>query len=221
MPNTVFSFHEDDDALASLLIAFLQGDRQVREELPALIHKKLVNFARRFIPSELAEDAVQQMWLLLLRKDPNSFDPTKVPAWRCLQQLLRSAARDIRAAYTPPGQRTRLYKDANGEIIANNSALSLDDMVSTEDDGGDGTLYELVPDTDDPFGSIDAKIDAELLLNEAQTLVSQPVSVALRWMYEHEAGLEESAMHSGLTRFQLHRGIRQLRRQYELLPVAV
>ena len=54
MPNTVFSFHSDDDPLASLLVAFLQGDPQIREELPTLIRKKFVNSARRFVPSELA-----------------------------------------------------------------------------------------------------------------------------------------------------------------------
>ena len=40
MPNTVFSFHADDDPLASSLAAFLRGDPQIREQLPEQIHKK-------------------------------------------------------------------------------------------------------------------------------------------------------------------------------------
>ncbi len=221
MPNTVFSFHTDDDALASSLVTFLRGDPQIREELPTLIHKMLVSSARRFIPGELAQDAVQQMWLLLLRKKPDSFDPSRVSAWKYLQQLLRAAARDVRAAYTPPGHRTRPCKDADGKMIKNSPVLSLDSALSAEDDDVENTLYELIADTQDPFGAVDAKLDAEMLLNKAHILISQPVSAALSWMYEHDAGLEESAAHFGLTRFQLRRGIRRLRHQYELLPLAV
>jgi hypothetical protein len=222
MPNTVFSFHTDDDPLASSLIAFLQGDPQIREELPRLIHAKLVSSARRLVPSELAEDAVQQMWLLLLRKRPDSFDPSRVSTWKYLQQLLRTAARDVRTSYTPPGHRTRPRKDADGKIIKNNRVLSLDSALSSEDDDdAENTLYELIADTQDPFDTIDAKLDAEMLLTEMESFVSQPIVAALEWMYDNDARLEESAKHFGLTRFQLHRGIQRLRCRYELLPLAI
>jgi hypothetical protein len=221
MPNTVFSFHTNDDPLASLLITFLQGDPQIREELPSLIHKKLISSARCFVPSELAEDAVQQMWLLLLRKKPDSFDPSRVSAWKYLQQLLRTGARDVRTSYTPPGHRTRPRKDADGKVVENDPVLSLDSAFSAEDNDVENTLYELIADTQDPFEAIDAKLDAEILLSDAQALIPQPVSAALRWIYEHDTGLKESAILFGITRFQLRRGIHQLRRQYESLPLAV
>ena len=65
-------------------------------------------------------------------------------------------------------------EDYDGKIIKNNPVLSLDSAFSAEDDDVENTLYELIADTQDPFEAIDAKLDAEILLNEAQALIPQP-----------------------------------------------
>ena len=87
-------------------------------------------------------------------------------------------------------------------------------VFSTEDDGGDDTLYERVPDTQDPFEAIDATLDAELLLDEAQTLIPDQSRQRSHGCMSMMLVLEESAdaLFGVYIRFHTSsRGIQRLR----------
>jgi DNA-directed RNA polymerase specialized sigma24 family protein len=219
MSSTVFSFPADADPLASLLTAFLKGDTQARTKLHSLLHKRLAKFARRLVPIHLAEDAVQRMWELLLRKSPDSFDLTRVSAVQYLILLLRTAARDVRAAETAPGQRTRTQRDLNGDFIESTPVLSLDDTVLSGDGEGGITMHEVIGRPDDQFDALNARSEAEWLLARAWQVEPGPVSHALELIYQTDFGVEEAAQRVGLSRFQLRRGINRVRAHIQL-PLA-
>ncbi len=99
---------------ADLLVAFLNGDRDAREELPLRLQNKLLTIACRLAPDlaqrGLHKDIIQQMWLLLLQKEPGSYDPRRSAPLTFLGKLLWRARRDVYAENTPPGARTRPKK---------------------------------------------------------------------------------------------------------------
>ena len=89
---------------------FLAGDPDARSQFPARLGGRLRATAAR-IAYDLQErghidDVVQQAYALLLSRPAGHFDPSRGSAAAYLHQIVRSAARDIRAQYAPPGAPT-------------------------------------------------------------------------------------------------------------------
>ncbi len=218
MSGTASLSSADDDPLAPLLVAFLNGDPRARVELYDRLQEPLFRAARHLVPGNLAEDLVQQFWLLLLRRRPKSFNPDRITAKRYIRLLLRTAARDTFALYTPPGQRTRTRKRSNEQCGGRTPALSLDELVNVGEAQEVTTLGDLIPEPSNPFAKVNEELEAQWLLERAHKMVTEPVFRALKYVYEDEVGLAEAAQLAGISRFQLRRGILQLRWQ---LPMAV
>ena len=133
---------------ADLLARMLSGQPAAWEEYyksEAKLHARLVNMAKRFIPhlaKDLAEDVVSQMWTNLLWRKVR-FDPQKERARAFLKACLRDSARDVSAQYAPPGQRTRPYKNSDGEVLYPVQSLSTEDEIELP--SGKGRLGDFIP----------------------------------------------------------------------------
>jgi hypothetical protein len=235
--NTAVTTGSDSDPLARPLIAFLEGDPQVREDFPAHLHDRLLKVARRVAPQlarkGLAEDVVQQMWVLLLQKSPGAFDPTRGTAINYLWFTMKTAARDIQASYTAPGQRTRPQRKAEGRlankqpgrfneepVFRAEEPVSLNEMVWVEALGEEVELIESIQDDSDPMETVDDRLQVQWLLDLARTIAPEPVYIALETVYREEAGLTAAATVAGMHRSTLRRHIDRWANQRRL-PLAI
>src|SRR5439155_2850229 len=130
----------EDDPDTRDLQAFLAGDPIVREALPTRLQPLLLSYASKLDYSR-REDIVQQMWLTVVAGGA-PFDPRRGGAMTYLKQVMRRAARDVRAASGPPGERTRPRGDEDLRFVA----VSVDEIVNdgTEDEM---TVAETIVDT--------------------------------------------------------------------------
>lgn len=193
------------------LVAFQQGDPHTRETLPAdkLFKKKLLNLACREaegLSFDLLEDVVQRTWELLLRPNLKRFDPNRGSATVYLRQVVKRAATDVRAENTPPGQRTRLYKDSNAEIIAQTPAWSLDARLENLDDEI-FTLHDIIHAPGDPFEQFHKQEEVQWFLELAMVSASHEISEAMNLIYYHEMTLTEVAQQVQVHRSTLRRRI--------------
>jgi len=180
----------------------------------------------------LAEDVVQQMWVLLLQKSPGAFDPTRGTAINYLWFVMKTAARDVGASYTAPGQRTRPQKAegrlANEQpgclneepVFRTEEPVSLNEMVWVEALGEEVELIESIQDDSDPMETVDNRLQVQWLLDFARTTAPEPVYIALETVYREEAGLTAAATVAGMHRSTLRRHIDHWANQRRL-PLAI
>src|SRR5689334_21278964 len=109
------SRHEEDPEPADLLTSFLAADPDARAQFPARLGGRLRATAMRIAPGlqerGRIDEVVQQAYELLLRRPAGHFDPSRGSAAAYLHQIVRLAARDIRAQYPSPGAPTRPRHD--------------------------------------------------------------------------------------------------------------
>ena len=202
MPGTASTFD-------AALFAFQQGDPHARETLPTnkSFKKKLLNLARQEagdLSSDLLDDVVQRTWELLLRPNLKHFDPNRGTANAYLKQVTKRAATDVRAEYTPPGQRTRVYKDNVGEIVSQIPSLSLDAELQNSAEEV-FTLHDIIPNSTDLFDAFLIKNEVEQLLELARTTGSNEIHQALNLIYYQDINLTQSAQAVELHRSTLRR----------------
>jgi hypothetical protein len=120
---------------------------------------------------------------------------------------LRIAARDIRAAYVPPGSRTRFEKDVDGHHIPQKRPLSLDVSIWKDLSGQGAILVEAIPSPVDQMEALFARLHAEWLLDHAELSAPEPVFSALEQIYRGGATLTEAAVAVDTHRSTLRRRI--------------
>lgn len=195
---------------ADLLSSFLAGDPNVREQLPAQMHPVLLRQACRVAPDlehELHEDIVQRVWELMLQRGPSSFDLAIHNADKYVDFLVHTAATDVRAIYAPPGQRTRPYRNASGEMVWPKCARSLDDASPACQFEGAVTLGETIADPRNDHEACLDRLAAEELLDLVRKTAPEPVYEALCCIYREEFTLSEAAATVGLHRSTLRRRV--------------
>lgn len=206
------------------LLAFLSGDPVVRQELPKRLNNYLLKRARRMSPTlacqGLAEDIVQRLWQILLRKNPIRFDPDRGSARTYFDYILRTAITDVRSSYTPPGHRTRPLRKVEGEIVEQPPVLSLDTPIEEYDIDGILTLGDLVPDPGDEMEAAEAEMHANWLLSFAQKTAPASVSTALEVIYWKNVTLTEAARIVHLHRTTLRRRINHWINEYRDVLIA-
>ena len=204
MPRTASTFD-------AVLLAFQQGDPHVRETLPVSksFKKNLLDLACREagdLPFDILEDVIQRVWELLLRPDLQRFDPNRGSAAAYLRQVVKRAATDVRAENSPPGQRTRLYKDYEGQVIIQTPARSLEARLGKIDDEI-FTLHDIIPTPGDPFEQFHKQEEAKWFLELATVSASPEISEALNLIYYREMTLTEAAQEVQVHRSTLRRRI--------------
>jgi DNA-directed RNA polymerase specialized sigma24 family protein len=103
-----------------LVVDFLAGDERAREALPRDLGKKLHQIAGEVAPDlrmcGLTEDVVQHMYLLLLTRPADHYDPDRAGPWPYLRTMLWLAARDVRAKDAPAGTLRRPRRPQEAEL---------------------------------------------------------------------------------------------------------
>lgn len=193
----------------SLLLAFLDRHPDARDQLPRHLARRLPPLARRIAPDlaeqGLEEDVVQRMWELLLSKEPDSFNPRFSGAMTYLAAVLRTAATDIRAEHTPPGERTRLYKRATRRERKTYARRLLADYGEDPD----AMPWELVADPCDDIAALECRLHAVEILALAQRTAPYHALRALRMIARDGKRFNEAARDLHVSRFTLRRWLDQ------------
>lgn len=187
--------HPDLDVL---LRGFLAGNRAAREQLPRVADRYVRKIARRLasdLPEDIQEEVVNQAFENLVRQKPSAYRPGRGSPGTFLKFMVRAAARQVRASYTPPGQVTRVRRRKTGvATTAVRAVLCLDELNETD-----------LPSTQDALAAVEAKHDVEALLR----LATRTAARALRQVYLDERPMESAAADAGVTRFKMSRQIRE------------
>jgi hypothetical protein len=211
------SQHEEDLELAALLTDFLAADPDARTQFPARLGGRLrataVRIGRDLQERALIDDAVERAYELLLRRPAGHFDPSRGSAAAYLYQIVRLAARDIRAENPHPGATTRPRRDEEGEFVPADPPLTLDRVVSAGEEAI--TLAETI------VADVDVE-DLVLGVLGAQALLDQVPHEAPAWLREALAliagghTISEAAAQVGQSRFAARRAI-----NHWVLPQAI
>lgn len=207
--------HVQDATDTDLLVAFLDGDCDARNELPRRLHGKLIVETRHLAPDllhrDLQEDVVQQMWLLLLRMNPGSYDPQRSAPMTFLSKLLLRARRDVYAQFTPPGARTRSRKKTGrlgipsdvsvetrstsepSNLVERREAISLDFLMASEQ-----SLVDYIPDAMNIEETAVDAINTAHLLDRLQEIAPRPIFTILNATVSGELSLSEAAKIVGM-----------------------
>lgn len=188
--------------------AFINGDSEARETLPLRLHDKLLQEAReqaRELSEDQLEDIVQEVWLLILGPRGAGWNRDRGSAWSFLRQLIKDAARAVRATYAPPGVRTRLptkqARDADG--LASRCTITLEELPMNEEPCVQA-------------GSAEARAELRLVSGQADP-------AALHAIYQIEVEGEpvnDVAAELGVSRFHLRRLILAAKETFQLRTAA-
>ena len=197
------------DPDATDLSAALGGDAEALTRIVSRYQRRLLTRAKHQAPDlkifDRTEDAVSRTWELLLKRKPESFDPSAVRAKTYLFQLLRTAVRDVRAAHATPGLPTRLraIDDDDMESAMTIWPVSIDDIAEDESNlhvdefvGVEDTLERLLDD-----------LVAEDLLRRADLTAPVLVRAGLHGVYDDQRTLTDAADRLGRHRSTLRRAI--------------
>ncbi len=179
-----------------LLLDFLRGVPYAAEEFPKVARPFLLTVARRRapdLPVDLRQDIVSETFANLLAIPNAAFNPAIGPAKAFLALQVRSAIRQVRADYCPPGQRTRApSRTATPAEVGRPRIVPISDLTPSEEPRDRYVVQKL-----------DAYCDAKTVLAKAPTRVAE----ALRRIYIMGDGLSHVSDALGVSRFTMTRAI--------------
>jgi hypothetical protein len=194
-------------------LAFLRGDVTVRETLPRQLHAKLLSLARstgRDLALDQLEEVTDEVWVLVLSGRGSGFDSQRGDVFAFLHELVRDAVRRVRASYAPPGCRTRLPsrkerdKDPDNHWRSRRITARVDDLPDRSLPRIDGRAAE-------------HRVELGLMVARyGESLVE-----ALHSIHVEGESVSAAARKLGLSRFQLHRALMEVREDAEYNQVAV
>lgn len=194
----MFQHAQNPGREAELVLGFLAGDADARDALPRELGKRLLWAAGRLAPDlrkrELHEDVVQQMYLLLLKRPEDHFDPDRGTAWSYLETQLRLAARDVRSDEALAGEARRPARGETGEFPDTPPPLPLQEVPEPRDGS------EL------PEDQVLARLAAGALGDAVQGEAPPWVGSALILLAEDRT-ITETAEALRITRFTLRRSL--------------
>lgn len=182
--------------------------REARERFDDALRSR-VPLPRALRGQGLEEDVLQNMWELVLRAGPGSFQLGRGSVLAYLEGHARNARRNVCQEHAPPGMRRRPGKDAHGEPVEWQPAVSLDATVAV----GVAEMITPVPLVEvfavgEP--GFDRTLDRVYLDQlEKHAADSQPlVSDLIAWM-RHDRGLADAAAELGVSRHAARRALDQ------------
>lgn len=202
--------HERNIADDAMLTAFLDGHPDARDQMPRFYHDRLLGLARRVAPDlheqDLAEDAVQRLWEILLTRKPDSFHPDEGSAFAYLGYVLRTAAKDIRAEHAPPGEPTRrgnnwYKKPTRTQRRAYMRALVLNKRHEDPDDlGPQESPMHRIPDPHDYIEELECRLTVRDILKLARVTMPHKLYFVLLHVAGRDALLGQAASAWGMHR---------------------
>lgn len=186
-----------------LLIDFLEGDTVAHDEFPEMMLRRIQRTARAIgkdLPEDIREEIAQQTFQNLLFTPPANFNPERGTAWQFLIGQILNAEKQVRAAYGFPQRR----KKKNSETAEDCSAAArLPKLVSI--DATDAINL--------PTESFERNFQEEFYIRTVIRKAPNSLASALKLICFEDKTKEQAAKVVGLSRFQMHRQIKNLRSQ--------
>lgn len=182
-----------------LLLGFLSGDAAAAETFTKNMEPRILRTARRIgrdLPEDLPDEIVQQTFANLLANNASDFDPSRGSAWQYLIGKIWNAEKQVRASYGYPPRRNQ--QNIDKPVVANrHKFVSID---------ADKALDISTPNYERAF-------EGSIYVATVMQRVSPPLASALRFICYENKSKNEAAKLAGLSRFQLHRQLGNLRSQ--------
>lgn len=188
-----------------LLVAYISGDGDFTKLYDAA-RKPLLRIVARivpFLPDDLRDDVVQQVFIRLI-ENPPKYDPRQCSPRTLMYGLLRNAVRQVQATFAPSGQRTRIRK---GNI--EQGSQSPDVCITSEDQTADYESalqhYEKAPSSRWTAESMQASAQTSELLGR----MPRDAGSATWLVYGLEYSITEAARMMNISRFAVARSLNQ------------
>jgi RNA polymerase sigma factor (sigma-70 family) len=190
-----------------LLVAYVSGGSDFTTLYNAA-RKPLMRIVARlapFLPVDLREDVVQQLFVRLI-ENPPKYDPGQCSARTLTYGLLRNAVRHVRAGFALPGEKTRRRDNRNEQSSASlfseltaQRTTPVNDITSEE--------IELAPSPHWTADSTRARVQAHELLSQ----MPQEVGRAAWLVYAREYSITDTAIIMNKSRFAIARSLKEAR----------
>jgi len=186
--------HHDLDGL---LRRFLAGDVAAREILPKVAERYVLKIVRGLaadLPDDIHYEVVNQVFENLMLQKSTSYQPARGSAGTFLKLFIRTAIRQVRANYAPPGHVTRIRRKKGAPVtrVVPPAVLSIDDLQEAD-----------VPSVDSGVSAVEAKHDLDAVLRRAAPWLA----ASLKRLHFGEESMNDVAADAGISRFTLSREI--------------
>lgn len=181
-----------------LLIDFLEGDAFVHDEFPEIKMPRILKTARavaKDLPEDIQEEIAQQTFQNLLFTPSTNFNPERGSAWQFLIGQIWNAEKQVRAAYGFPQRR----KAKTSEASAISKQVPKIVSINSEEAIGVATM------------SFERKFESEFFVKTIIRKAPPHLATALQLICFQGKSKEQSAKIVGLSRFQMHRQMKNLR----------
>ena len=162
------------------------------------------------VANDQIEDVAHETVVQLFAFGPGALANT--PALKLLRHAVLAAVRKVRADNSPPGQRTRRYREEPRDLIAAEDADRIPDpeaLAAATVTEGDHAYVDLdaFPCSQAPHAT--ATAEQRVTIEAALAKMPLGVACALRLVHLDDRPMAEVAALVGLSRFALHRRIEQ------------
>lgn len=186
-----------------LLIDFLEGDATANNKFFEVMNPRILRVARRIakdLPEDIQEEIAQQTLQNLLFTSPAKFNPARGTAWQFLIGQIWNAEKQVRAAYGYPPRRKK--KDFH---IAESSTMKaqLPKIITID---AEDTINL-------PTANFERIFERDFFVMTIIRKAPKPLASVLKLICYQDKTKEQAAKIMGLSRFQLHRQITNLRSQ--------
>lgn len=186
-----------------LLIDFLESGAVARDAFPEVMMPFILRTARAIakdLPEDIREEIAQQTFQNLLITSPANFNPARGSTRQFLIGQIWNAEKQIRAAYGFPQRRKKKVL-----LSVENSAIKnqLTKTVSIDDKE---TLSV-------PSENFERNLEKEIYVRTVIRKAPKPLASALKLICFQDKTKEQAADIVGISRFQLHRQLINLRSQ--------
>lgn len=188
-----------------LLVDFLEGDAVARDEFPEVMMPRILRTARAIgkdLPEDIREEIAQQTFQNLLYTPSANFNPARGTTWQFLIGQIWNAEKQVRAAYGFPQRRKKKVLQS-GE----------DSVVEVEKQLPKFVSMDAPEAVNLPTGSFERNFEKEFFVRTVIRKAPKPLASALRLICFQDKTKEQAAKIVGLSRFQLHRQLSNLRSQ--------
>lgn len=182
-----------------LLLNFLSGDAFAADTFIKIMEPRILRTARsigRDLPEDLPSEIVQQTYANLLSTKAADFDPLRGTAWQFLIGKIWNAEKQVRTSYGYPPRRKQ--QSLGNPVVAERHKF---------------VAIESVDALESPIPNYDRIFEGNLYVATIMRRVPPPLAAALRLICYEDKSKQEAAKLSGLSRFQLHRQLGDLRSQ--------
>lgn len=198
---------------ATQLVAFLANDPIARKRFPTLYHddifkraKSLMSLFGNDLDIDLVEDVVQCFWLSLLEAEASAFHISEGSVNGFIKCCLKTAIRDVRATYTPPGQPTRLPpKDSKKAENYRASKISLDAPLPEAKNGE--TLADVFKDPQNRIDETTSLLSVPQILDYIQATSPSKIFKALTLIAADDISQSKAAKAAGMHHTSFRRGL--------------